>query len=49
MIDYTKVTDNQEIINLLRQREEIENKIRAIDNMALIRYEIEALQIKNDD
>lgn len=28
---------------------DIENKIRAIDNMALIRYTFEALQIKEDN
>jgi hypothetical protein len=43
MIDYTKITDNEEVIRLLKQREEIEEKIRAIDEKALIKYEIESL------
>ena len=44
MIDWTKVTDNEEVIKLLKQREELEKKIRAIDEKALINYELEALQ-----
>ena len=45
MIDYTKVTDNEEVIKLLKQREELEDKIRAIDEKALIKYELEYLQL----
>ena len=44
-IDWTKVTNNEEVITLLKQREELENKIRAIDEKALINYELEALQL----
>jgi len=44
-VDWTKVTNNQEVITLLKQREELENKIRAIDEKALINYELEALQL----
>ncbi len=44
MIDWTKVTDNEEIIRLIKEREKIEQQIRAIDEMALVRYELEALQ-----
>ena len=44
MIDWTKVTDNVEIITLLKERAKIEEQIKAIDEMALIRYELEALQ-----
>ena len=43
MIDYTKITENPEVVELLKQREEIENKIKAIDDMALIKYELERL------
>lgn len=43
MIDFSKVTDNEVIINLLKQRENINAQIRKIDEMALIRYELEAL------
>lgn len=31
MIDYTKITDNEDVIELLKQREIIETKIREID------------------
>jgi hypothetical protein len=44
MIDWTKVTDNEEIIKLIKEREKIEEQIRTIDEMALVRYELEALQ-----
>lgn len=44
MIDWTKVTDNEEVIRLIKEREKIEEQIRAIDKMALVRYELEALQ-----
>jgi hypothetical protein len=44
MIDWTKVTDNEEIIRLIKEREKIEEQIRVIDEMALVRYELEALQ-----
>lgn len=44
MIDYTKVSDNKEVIKLIKQREEIEKQIREIDNMALVRYELEMLR-----
>ena len=44
MIDWTKVTDNEEVIRLIKEREKIEEQIRAIDEMALVRYELEALQ-----
>lgn len=44
MIDWGKVSDNENIINLIKQREEIEKQIREIDEMALVRYEIESLQ-----
>jgi hypothetical protein len=44
MIDWTKVTDNEEIIRLIKEREKIEEQIRSIDEMALVRYELEALQ-----
>jgi hypothetical protein len=46
MIDWGKVSDNENVINLIKQREEIEKQIREIDEMVLIRYEIESLTIK---
>jgi hypothetical protein len=44
MIDWTKVSDNEKVIELIRQREELEKQIREIDEMALVRYELEALK-----
>ena len=44
MIDCTKVSGNEKIIELIEQREEIEKQIREIDDMALVRYELEALK-----
>tara|TARA_R110002167_G_scaffold340531_1_gene548475 strand:- start:24 stop:167 length:144 start_codon:yes stop_codon:yes gene_type:complete len=45
MIDYTKVSDNQNVIELIKKRDEIEKQIREIDEMALVKYEIEALNL----
>jgi hypothetical protein len=44
-IDYSKITDNPKVIELLKQRIELENKIKAIDEMALVRHEIELLSL----
>lgn len=44
MIDWSKVTDNEEIIKLIKEREKIEEQIRAIDEMVLVRYELEFLK-----
>ena len=45
MIDYTKVSDNQHTIQLIKKREELEKQIREIDEMALVRYELEVLNL----
>lgn len=42
-MDYSKVTDNQQVIKLLIQRRSIENQIMKIDSRALINYELERL------
>ena len=44
MIDFTKVTENKKVIELLIQREELEQEIHLLDSNALINYEIERLQ-----
>ena len=44
-IDYSKITDNPKVIELLKQRIEIENKIKAIDETALIMHELELLSL----
>ena len=38
-------TDNPKVIELLKQRIEIENKIKAIDETALIKHELELLSL----
>lgn len=43
MIDYTKVSDNQYVIKLIKKREELEKQIRELDEIALVRYELEVL------
>lgn len=43
-MDWKKITDNKEIIKLLKQREAIEDKVREIDDMVLIRYELEKIK-----
>jgi hypothetical protein len=40
MIDYNKITQNKEVIELLKQKEEIERKIFQLDENALINYKI---------
>jgi hypothetical protein len=44
-MDYSKITDNPKVIELLKQRIEIENKIKAIDENALIKHELELLSL----
>ena len=44
-IDYSKITDNPKVIELLKQRIEIENRIKAIDETALIKHELELLSL----
>ena len=44
-IDYSKITDNPEVVKLLKQRIELEEKIKSIDPMALIYHEFELLSI----
>lgn len=46
-MDYSKITENQTIIELLKERESIEAKIKEIDDEALISYELE--KIMEDD
>jgi hypothetical protein len=49
MIDWTKITDNEEVIKLIKERDKIEDLIRSIDEMALVRYELQALQYEDDN
>ncbi len=47
LIDWSKVTDNEEVILLIKELEKIEAKIKAIDKMALINYQLEVLALPN--
>ena len=42
-MDWTKITDSKEVIELLKEKERIEQKIKSLDKMALIYYELEQL------
>lgn len=44
-IDYSKITDNPKVIELLKKRNEIEKEIREIDEIALVKYEMEYLAL----
>tara|TARA_R110000822_G_C15151500_1_gene477276 strand:+ start:581 stop:757 length:177 start_codon:yes stop_codon:yes gene_type:complete len=44
-IDYSKITDNPKVVELLKKRNEIEKEIREIEEMALVKYEIEYLAL----
>lgn len=46
MIDYSKVSDNPEVIRLIKEREKIEKKIRDLDIGAILQYELEVLNLK---
>lgn len=42
-VDWSKVSSNKEVIRLIKERNKIEEQIKAIDKMALINYELEIL------
>ena len=44
MIDYTKVSDNEKVIELIKQRDEIEKQINELDENALLNYELLKLE-----
>jgi hypothetical protein len=43
MIDYTKISDNEEIIRLLKERDKIDEQILELDSMVLVRHALEVL------
>ena len=45
-IDYSKITNNPKVVELLKKRNEIEKQIREIEEMALVKYEIEHLALE---
>jgi hypothetical protein len=44
-MDWTNITENAEVRQLLEQRKEIEDKIKSIDENALVMYELEVLSM----
>lgn len=42
-MDYTEITQNNEVIKLLKKRKEIEDRIYKLDENALINYELKLL------
>jgi len=44
-MNWNNITQSKEVIDLIKQREAINDKIRLIDEAALINYELEALNI----
>ena len=42
-MDYSEITQNNEVIKLLKKRKEIEDKIFKLDENALINYELKLL------
>lgn len=42
-MDYTEITQNNELIKLLKKRKEIEDRIYKLDENALINYELKLL------
>lgn len=48
-MDWSKVTDSDEVKELLLQRECIEKKIQSIEEMALVLYEVERLSMSFDE
>jgi hypothetical protein len=39
-IDYSKITNDKELVKLIKKRDKIEDEIRKIDPMVLVRYEL---------
>lgn len=48
-IDYSKITNNPKVVELLKKRNEIEKQITDIETMALVNYELEVLGIDDQD
>lgn len=48
-MDWSKVTSNGKVVELLKEREKLEEQIRDLDNKALMKYEIEMLNEITDD
>lgn len=46
-MDWKKISDNLEVIELIKEIEKLESKIRKLDDKALIRYQLEILSIES--
>ena len=44
-IDYSKISENPKVIELIKQREKLEEEIRELDKNALLEYEMLYLSI----
>jgi hypothetical protein len=42
-LDWKNISNNDEVIKLIKEREIIDEKIKEIDEMAIVRYSIECL------
>ncbi|BBI90445.1 hypothetical protein HYO65_gp053 [Tenacibaculum phage PTm1] len=45
----TKISNNTEVLELLKQREDLENRIKELDSTALINYELHKLGMDNEE
>ena len=43
--EWSRITDNKDVIKLLKQRDELEDRITELDGLALINYEIYKLSL----
>lgn len=44
-LDYSKISKNKEVIKLLKERKLLEDKISKLDPKALIKYELEVINL----
>ena len=48
-INWTNITNNEKVIELLKELGQIEKKIQELDEMALVKYELERLELNESD
>lgn len=48
MIDWSKISDNVEVVELVKQIELLSEKVISLDEMALVRYQLEILNIQEE-
>lgn len=44
-MDYNRISSNPEVVTLIKQLETLENKIKILDENALINFELEKLSL----